>query len=128
MKDTIVWFDLPVLNLERAMGFYSAVLDCKVDMCEEGGFKFAMFPHSHNCDGDNNHVSGCMYVASDRKPSTDGAVIYFDVEGYLKEATARVVGAGGKIITEVEQIGPYGYRSLIVDTEGNGVALYSKTV
>ena len=33
---------------------------------------------------------------------------------------------GGKVLKAKEQIGPYGHRAVILDTEGNAIAMYSK--
>ena len=33
---------------------------------------------------------------------------------------------GGQLLKAKEQIGPYGHRAVILDTEGNAIAMYSK--
>ena len=45
MNDRVVWFDLPVTDLERASKFYGAVLGIKVSQENAGGFKFAVLDH-----------------------------------------------------------------------------------
>ncbi|HTB64091.1 MAG TPA: hypothetical protein VK737_10955 [Opitutales bacterium] len=44
----------------------------------------------------------------------------------MDAALKAVKKARGKILVDKEQIGPYGYRAIILDTEGNRIALHSK--
>lgn len=118
--NTFCWIDIPVLDLDRAINFYATVLDQNVQKISEPGFEFGLLPHT------DNNVSGCLCVMDDRKPSLQGPLVYLNVEGKLDQAVAATEKAGGKVLKAAEQIGPYGHRAVIVDTEGNGVALYSK--
>lgn len=122
MSPTIVWFDMPVSDLDRAIRFYSAVLGRKVERRDMGDFAIGTFPHA---DGESG---GCLAVMPERKPSYDGALLYFGCEGRLREAVAAVPANGGKVLADVHEIGPYGYRALIADSEGNRVALHSQKV
>lgn len=119
-QNTFCWVDLPVLSLERATAFYSAILDTSIEKIEMGPFVFALLPH------ENDNVSGCLTVMEDRKPSQDGPLVYLNVEGRLDKALVSVSEAGGKVLQPKEQMGPYGHRAIILDTEGNRIALYSK--
>ncbi|WP_133131289.1 VOC family protein [Legionella yabuuchiae] len=121
-NNTFCWIDIPVNDLDRAIAFYSAVLDESVQKINEHGFKFGLLPHTEN------NVSGCLAVMEDRLPSNQGPLVYLNVEGRLKEAVITVEQMGGTVLKPVEQIGPYGNRAVILDSEGNGVALYSKEV
>ena len=62
----------------------------------------------------------------DRKPSQNGPLVYLNVEGHLDKALATAKKLGQTIIKNKEQIGPYGHRAVILDSEGNAIALYSK--
>jgi len=44
MKNVVVWFDIPVANLERAVKFYSKVLAVEIQKMEGAPKKYAMFP------------------------------------------------------------------------------------
>ena len=70
---------------------------------------------------------GCLVVVEDFKPSADGIMIYFGVNGRLKDAVAAVRANGGTVQTDVHSIGPYGFRSEVLDSEGNCIALHSET-
>jgi predicted enzyme related to lactoylglutathione lyase len=55
-------------------------------------------------------------------------LVYFTAHsGDLSNELARVEAAGGKILVPRKEIGPdYGFMAVILDTEGNRVALHSK--
>lgn len=119
-QNTFCWVDIPVSNLNRAVDFYKTVLDSEVETMSEHGFTFGLLPHA------DDNVSGCLAEMEDRKPSHHGPLVYLNVEGRLNEAVGLVNSAGGKVLKDPEQIGPWGHRALILDTEGNVIALYSK--
>ena len=54
MANQIVWFDMPVKELDRAIRFYSAVLGAPVKKEEMPGMTFAVLPH------ENNEIGGCL--------------------------------------------------------------------
>lgn len=118
--NTFCWIDIPVIDLDRAIAFYAGVLNKPVEKIAEHGFEFGLLPHVEN------NVSGCLAVMDDRKPSQDGPLVYLNVEGQLTQAVAAVKNYGGKVLKEIMQIGPYGHRAIVLDTEGNAIALYSK--
>lgn len=118
--NTFCWTDIPVTDIDRAIHFYAAILSAPVQKVAEHGFEFGLLPHAHD------NVSGCLCVMSDRKPSQDGPLVYLNVEGRLDQAIAETKKQGGKLLKAKEQIGPYGNRAVILDTEGNAIALYSK--
>jgi len=120
MTHQIVWCDIPVKDLDRAIKFYSAVLGVKVEKQSMPGCVFGLLPHA------NENVSGCLVELDDAKPSADGPLIYLNCEGRLDAAIATVVKSGGKVLKPKHQIGPYGFRAIILDSEGNRVALHAK--
>ena len=118
-QNTFCWADVPVTNLDRAIKFYSAVLGGEVKKESFGEMSFGLLPHYES------NVSGCLVVAKDNQPSQNGIMVYFSVEGRLDDAIAQVGKNGGKILQEKHQIGPHGFRSIVLDSEGNRVALHS---
>jgi uncharacterized protein len=116
---TICWTDIPVTDLKRAIAFYSVVLDTEVTKQSAPGFEFGLLPH------ENENVSGCLYVAEDNQPSETGPLVYLSVEGRLDAAVEVARSRGGKVLKEKEPIGPYGFRAIILDSEGNRIALHS---
>ncbi len=121
MKPNIVWFDIPALDLDRAIRFYSAVLGAPVKKDITGDVPLGWLPTS---DGE---YMGSLCVVNGFKPSTDGVMIYLSANGRLKEAVAAVRAHGGTVQTDIHSIGQYGFRSEVLDSEGNCIALHSET-
>lgn len=122
--NTLCWTDIPVTNLDRAVKFYSAVLGQEVSKFSEQGFEYGLLPH------EEQSASGCLCVGSDsagidNKASQNGPLIYLSVEGHLDDAVKAVTSSGGKVLQEKHQIGPHGFRAVVVDSEGNRLALHS---
>ncbi len=120
MGNRIVWFDIPVSDLGRAAAFYKKVLKTEVD---ESSQAQGMVVFNHG-DGD---VSGCLTKHEGFKPSKDGPLLYFTVQGRLDEALSLVESSGGKILQAKHAIGPYGMRGIVLDNEGNRIALHSES-
>ena len=119
MANHIVWVDIPVLNLERAIRFYSAVIGAQVERQEYPGMAIGSFPHK---DGE---AAGCLYLSETVKPSAEGPLVYLNVHGRIDEAVEAVEPSGGKVLQPKESIEPFGFRAVILDTEGNRIALHS---
>ena len=119
MANQIVWCDIPVKDLDRAIKFYSAVLGQTVSKETVGEMTFGLLPDAYS------GVSGCL-VLCDAQPSTNGPLIYLNCEGRLDAAIAIVEKNGGKILKPKHQIGPHGFRAVVLDSEGNRIALHSK--
>jgi uncharacterized protein len=117
----IVWCDIPVTNLDRAIKFYSALLGHAVTKeSMPDGMTFGLLPHAQDS------VGGCLAVMDDTKPGLNGPLIYLNCSGRLDIAIATVELNGGKLLKPKHQIGPYGFRAVIQDSEGNRIALHSK--
>jgi predicted enzyme related to lactoylglutathione lyase len=114
-----VWFDIPVANINRAINFYAKLL--QIELKEENfeGVSMAVFPHHEG------QIGGCLYQAKDNAPSKTGLMLYFSAEGRLDEAVEIAIKEGGKVIQPKHQIGPHGFRAIILDSEGNLIALHS---
>jgi hypothetical protein len=121
MKNNITWFDVPVTDLDRAIRFYSAVLGSPVTKEKAGSIPIGMLPTP---DGQK---MGCLVSGNEAKPSLNGVMIWFDVDGRLEESVTAVTANGGKILGDIHAIGDYGYRAEVQDSEGNRIALYSNT-
>lgn len=113
-----VWMDIPVRDLDRACAFYAGVLAVAVPRDSFEGFEFAVIDHK---DGNG----GCLVVDPDAISSERGPLVYLNVAGRLADAVARTVALGGRVTRGVHAIGPHGHRALIIDSEGNRLALHS---
>ena len=119
----VVWCDIPVKDLDRAIRFYSAVLGAPVkkEQCE--GMSFGLLPHA-----EEHGVSGCLTTGGEgnkSEPSQTGPLLYFNCQGRLDKAAAAVEPNGGKVLQPQHPIGPYGFRAVVLDSEGNRIALHS---
>ncbi|PJF44690.1 MAG: hypothetical protein CUN55_02620 [Phototrophicales bacterium] len=120
MASFVNWFEIPVLDLERAVQFYNAIFDIKMQQIPET--QMYMFP----TDDPQNDVSGALVKGEGYRPlSEGGAVIYLNASGKLDEVLARVEEAGGKIALPRTDISPFGFMAFIIDSEGNRVGLHS---
>ena len=117
MAHNVVWFDIPVLDFQRALTFYTKVL--RIEVKEE-------FPDVGVFSHGPDEVSGCIFKSDEDKPSNSGPLLYFNVAGRLDEAVAEAERQRGSILKAKHQIGPFGYRAIVLDSEGNRIALHSE--
>jgi hypothetical protein len=124
-NNSVGWFELPVTNMERAIRFYETVFDQKLERMQMGPLDMAWFPWS---EGGLGAAGSLVYHEEYYKPSTDGALIYFTAHsGDLDNELSRVAVAGGQVIQPKTLITEdIGYMAMIIDTEGNRVALHSR--
>ena len=113
-----VWFDIPVADLARSAKFYAAVLGVKVNHEKFGEMEFCVIEHQ---DGNG----GCLVLNAEEISSTGGILLYLNVDGRIRDAVSNVESGGGKVMQPVHPIGTHGFRALILDSEGNRVALHS---
>jgi uncharacterized protein len=123
--NVVGWFEIPVIDMERAIKFYETVLGYKLSRNILGDLDMAWFPWVDNSIG-----SGGSLVKHEEyyKPASDGVLVYFTAfSGDLANELGRVEAAGGTVIMPKKQISPeHGYMALIIDTEGNRIALHSR--
>ena len=119
MENTVVWFELPVKDLERAMKFYSEVIGIEFDVQEDEQSKMAFFPFEPGA------ASGALVISEGYIPSNTGPVIYLNGGENLSEPLSRVEPAGGKVTIPKMSIGENGFFAHFEDTEGNRVAFHS---
>ena len=120
MANRVVWLDIPVTNLERAAKFYTAVIGMPVTVQSGPGFSIGVFPH------DGPDVGGCLVPQGDgNAPSDKGPLVYLNVDGRMKAAVEAASSNGGRIVEPAHAIGPHGFRAVIIDSEGNRIALHS---
>jgi predicted enzyme related to lactoylglutathione lyase len=114
------WFEIPVVDLQRAKSFYEGVFGLSLTLQEMGPFKMAFFPMENNVYG----TTGALMKADGYAPSRTGIVIYFSVEN-IEGTLEKVAEGGGKVVTPKMGIGEYGFIGHFADTEGNRIGLHS---
>jgi uncharacterized protein len=125
-KNNVVgWFEIPVTDMDRAVKFYETVFDFKLQREKMGELDMAWFPSKENVTGS---AGSLVCMPGYYKPSADGSLLYFTTNsGDISVELSRVEKAGGKILMERKQISEeYGYMALVLDSEGNRIALHSR--
>ncbi len=119
MANQIVWCDIPVTDIDRAIRFYSAVLGAAVQKLDIPGAAMGLLP------GASGDATGCLWAGPGGEPSAAGPLLYLNCAGRLDEAIAAVEPKGGKILQPKASIAPHGLRAIVLDSEGNRIALHS---
>ena len=114
-----VWFDVPVKELDRSVTFYREVLGIKVEKQSFNDVEFAVL---HREDGNG----GCLVPRAEEVTADAGILVYFNVHGRIQDAVAKTSAHGGEIVLPIHSIGPHGFRAIVLDSEGNRIALHSQ--
>jgi uncharacterized protein len=114
--NAIGWFDIYVDDMKRAAMFYESVLQQKLEQIGDptGETQMMSFPGDMSSYG----ASGALVMAAHSKPGVGGTMVYFSVEDCSAQES-RIVAAGGKVVRPKFSIGPFGWVTLCMDTEGN---------
>ena len=119
----VVWFEIPVSDMDRAEKFYEEVFQLEIKVVDFGGLLMGWFPDRGEAHGAN----GTLIKQESYIPSQEGTLVYFGSEDVQNEI-GRVEAAGGSIYQPKTQISPeHGYMAVFIDTEGNRVALHSRS-
>lgn len=119
MKNAINWFEIPVLDLERAIGFYQQMLNTTLQRETMDGIEMATFP------SDEKAVAGSLVKADFLTPGDSGSLVYLNAEGIIDDAINRAVANGSEVLFPKTSIGENGFIAHLSDSEGNRIALHS---
>lgn len=118
MKKIFYWVEIPAVDFDRAVDFYSKLLGVELEGIECGTEKMACLPND----------AGAISQAPEFKPSKDGVLVSInagtDIDGWIE----RIKANGGTIDRpkcKIEAEGR-GYFALFIDTEGNRLGLYGE--
>lgn len=114
----VVYFEIPVTNMNRAIAFYRAVFQFEFTREDIDQNEMALFPFTDGKSG----IAGALAKGEIYKPTNDGVLVYFTTDSIvhtLNLATAN----GGKVLYPVTDNG-IGLVAEFEDTEGNRIALY----
>jgi hypothetical protein len=115
----VAWFEIPVLNLERAINFYSEIFNIKFETITTVNHSMAFFPKDSGVGGALVYGDGCI-------PSQSGSLLYLNIQNDLEEALSRIASVGGQVIMGKTLLGDdVGHYSLVLDSEGNRVSLFT---
>ena len=102
MQNLIVWADIPVTDLDRAMAFYGAVLQRPFIKVE--GMEGIALPGpdedapAGEAAEQEMPVAFDLFVGEQAKPSEDGSTVYLESNGDAQGMLQRAADAGGEIL------------------------------
>ena len=115
----IVWFEIPVANMDRAKKFYETIFKINLTVALFGPERIAVFPYEAPA------ISGCLIEAANLKPG-HGPLPALNADPFLDEVLDRVEAAGGSIYHPCTQLPEgMGCFARIEDTEGNLIGLHA---
>ncbi len=126
--NVITWFEIPVLNSERAKKFYETILDIEMhtQVFQETNEELTFFPSIPDViQATSGRVTGVLTKSPDSKPSANGTLIYLNASPEIQTVIDRIAPAGGTVITPKTEI-PAGYIAVFTDPEENRVGLHAE--
>lgn len=118
-KSSLNWFEIPADDLERAVKFYSAILDEDIPIVDVDGQRYGFLPV------EQGGIGGGITKHEDYTPSDKGTTVFLNGGNDLQVVLDRIEGAGGTIVAHKSDIGNNGFFAMFIDTEGNRVGLHS---
>ena len=115
----VVFFEIPVLDMGRAMGFYQQVFGFSFEKAEIDGNLMAFFPWKKDASG----VSGALALGESYVPGRQGVRIYFHADS-ITAVLKQVEAIGSKILYPRTCVGKAGWVAEFEDSEGNCIALH----
>ena len=120
MGNPVVWFEIYVQDMARAKAFYEAVLGTTLKRIENAPLEMFGFPMEEMGPG----ASGALVRMDGIASGGGGTLVYFSCQDCAVEE-GRVLPAGGAVVRTKFSIGQHGFISLVTDTEGNFIGLWS---
>lgn len=119
-SNPVVYFEIPVNDIERAESFYSAVFNFSFEKEIIDHYEMALFPFEEK----NSGITGALAKGDVYKPTKDGIIIYFKTES-IDATLEKVLQHEGKIIYPKRIDEKYGFAvAEFEDSEGNRIALH----
>ncbi|SMC45233.1 VOC family protein [Sporomusa malonica] len=116
----VIWFEIPVVDMERGKTFYEAVFNLKLTIVDMGPRQMAMFPMEMGVAG----IGGALVKEEHFVPSYAGTIVYFSVADITGTLNKVVVNKGKELIPKTS-IGEYGFCAYFEDSEGNRIGLHT---
>ncbi|MYA04206.1 MAG: VOC family protein [Caldilineaceae bacterium SB0664_bin_22] len=119
MEHIVTWFEVPALDIDRAISFYETVFGYAMQRHDHADGQQAFFPF------DESGVAGALICVPGMKPCADGVIVFLDAGRDLRGPLGRVEANGGQIVKPRTDIGEHGFIAWILDSEGNRVGMCS---
>lgn len=119
-KYPINWFEIPAADFDRAVKFYSTILDKELAVSHMNGSDMAFFSN------EPLQVSGVIIHGEGAEPSAKGVLIYLNGGDDLSVPLSKIEDAGGTVVVPKTKISEdLGCFAIFMDPEGNRLALHS---
>ena len=119
-KYPVNWFEIPANDFNRAVKFYSTILNIELPVSDINGTKMAFF------SSEPLEVSGVIISGDGAEPSTKGILLYLNGGDDLAVPLSKIEGAGGTVVLPKTKISDdIGCYAIFIDSEGNRLALHS---
>ena len=119
----INWFEIPVMDFDRAKKFYETIFQYQMPESQMGPARMGFLLYDFQGGGRGGAI---VHNPSFYTPSTNGTLVYLNGEPDLQPVLDRVTAAGGKVTFPKTELGQgLGFWALMEDSEGNRVALHS---
>ncbi len=120
LKSYISIFEIPATDISRAINFYQAILDIKIEKMDVEGMQMGILPY------EGQMVTGIIIQADGYKPSANGVTVYLNGGDNLKVVLDKVEKNGGKILVpKTPHADGIGFWAYFLDSEGNKMGLSS---
>ena len=119
MKNTIIWFEINVANLDQAKDFYDYVLQTNIRKEDMEGY-----PPMGIISGEG--VNGALVEDEEYEaPEHSGIMLYFDGTSGINAYLERIEEAGGEVVVPRSFLNEsVGYWAAFSDLDGNLLAFY----
>lgn len=114
------WFEIPVINLERATAFYQNLLATELRIEQCSGMELAVFPYEQE-----KGIGGALMAMPEHSPNTHGSIVYLNAGDSLNATLARLDNTGKVLLAPVALPDNMGFFAHILDSEGNRVGLHA---
>ena len=120
MKSYVSIFEIPAIDVSKAVQFYEAILDIKIEQIDILQMKMGIFPL------EGQIATGLIIQGEGYTPSPNGVTIYLDGGDDLQNILNKIEKNGGKIvIPKTPHADENGYFAIFLDSEGNKLGLNS---
>ncbi|WDF67088.1 VOC family protein [Sphingobacterium oryzagri] len=92
-SNAVTYFEIPVINMERAINFYKIVFDFKIEREIIDGYEMGFIHFDDNLEG----IAGSLAKGDIYRPTKSGVILYFhtnDIDFTLQKA----IGLGTEIL------------------------------
>lgn len=120
-KHALNWFEIPVVNFERAKRFYSEIFSFEMPERLLGEVRMGFLLHEPD-----RGIGGAIVEGDGYRPAREGCLVYLNGGEDLAQVLSKVEPAGGTVLVPKTRINPdMGYYALFLDPEGNRLGLHS---